>query len=153
MQLVTASVACPDASLSTVYLPVERLTLAKRIWRAQAEDGMDFGFELGAPLKDGDTFWQAEARRYVVRQAPEPVLEISLAFPPSAAAAIGWAIGNLHLELSSETERLLAPDDSAVRRLLERLDVSYTPTTAVFRPGRFARGDRKSQDLGPSHRH
>jgi urease accessory protein len=86
------------------------------------------------------------------------VLEISLAsLPPSAAAGVGWAIGNLHLELMSEPERLLALDEKAVRRLLERIGVTYRETTAVFRPGRFARGataqEPKIDELGPSHKH
>ncbi len=90
----------------------------------------------------------------MVRQIPEPVVEISLEIAPSAAAGIAWAIGNLHLELQAEPARLLAPDEPAVRQLLERLKMPYTQTTAVFRPGRFARGNQNaSHELGPSHRH
>ena len=96
---------------------------------------------------------QALEARYVIRQQPEPVLEIPLDVTPSAAAGIGWAIGNLHLELSAEPTRLFAPDDPAARQLLDRLRVPYRPGAAVFRTGRFARGDRSSHELGPSHRH
>jgi urease accessory protein len=81
------------------------------------------------------------------------VLEISLGVAPSAAAGIGWAIGNLHLELSAETKRLLTADEPAVRQLLDRLKVPFHLTTALFRPGRFARGDQSTNDLGPSHKH
>jgi len=87
------------------------------------------------------------------------VLEISLDMPPSAAAGVGWAIGNLHLELMSEPERLLALNENAVRRLLDRIGISYQETTAVFRPGRFSRGDvatttaSSTHELGPSHKH
>ena len=91
--------------------------------------------------------------RYSVQQHPEPVVEVSLNVAPSAAAGIGWAIGNLHLELQSEPARLLAPDEPAVRQLLDRLKVPFTPTTAVFRPGRFTRGPQPTHDLGPSHKH
>jgi urease accessory protein len=90
---------------------------------------------------------------YVIRQLPEPVVEISLNLAPSAAAGIGWAVGNLHLELSAEPTRLLAADEPAVRQLLERLKVPFTSTVAIFRPGRFARGAQSPHDLGPSHRH
>jgi urease accessory protein len=153
MQLVSGSLASADASLPEVPLRVERLTLAKRLWRGVAEDGAEFGFELSAPLKDGDAVAQTAAVRYVVRQQPEPVLEISLEVAPSAAAGLGWAIGNLHMELSAEPARLLAPDDPAVRQLLERLNVPYRPITAVFRPGRFARGGLQPHEIGPSHKH
>lgn len=153
MQLISGPVAAPNLSLVEVCLTVERLTLAKRIWRGVADDGAEFGFELDKPLQPGDTFWQTDTARYVVRQIPEAVLEVSLEMAPSAAVGIGWAVGNLHLELQSEPARLLAPDEPAVRQLFTRLGVSFNPTTAVFRPGRFARGNLSTHELGPSHKH
>jgi urease accessory protein len=154
LQLIDRLVSTPDPALPEIPLRAERTNVVKRRWRGVADDGAEFGFELVAPLKDGETFWETPTVRYVVRQTPEPVVEISLAMAPSAAAGIGWAIGNLHLELAAEPTRLLAPDEPAVRQLLERLKVPFTPTTAVFRPGRFARGDAAStHELGPSHQH
>ena len=153
MQLVSGPVGSVDASLPEVALRVARQTLAKRLWRGRAEDQAEFGFELAVPLKDGEAFWQTAAARYVVRQYPEPVVEIPLEVAPSAAAGIGWAIGNLHLELAAESSRLLAPDEPAVRQLLDRLKVPFRATTAVFRPGRVARGPKPAHELGPSHQH
>ena len=142
-----------DPALPEVAVRMDRLKLAKRLWRGVAEDGVEFGFELQAPLKDGATVWQTAAVRYVIRQEAEPVIEIPLDVAPSAAAGLGWAIGNLHMELSAEATRLLAPDDSAVRQLLDRLAVPYRATTAVFRPGRFAPTAQQIHELGPGHKH
>lgn len=153
MQLISGPVVSPDPSLAETALHVERLTLAKRIWRGAAEDGTEFGFELSRPLQHGDVFWQTAAARYVIHQVPEAVVEISLDVAPSAAAGIGWAVGNLHLELQAEPARLLAADEPAVRQLLERLKVPFKATTAIFRPGRFARGNLSTHELGPSHKH
>ncbi len=153
LQLITAPLATPDGSLPEVVLTVERLTLAKRLWRGTAADGTEFGFELEKRLQPGDAFWQTATARYVVRQQPEAVLEVSLELVPSAAAGIGWAVGNLHLELQAEPTRLLALDEPAVRQLFVRLNVPFKATTAVFRPGRFARGNLSSHELGPSHQH
>ena len=152
MQLINAPIASPNTSLPEVLLSVERLTIAKRLWRGVAQDGTEFGFELERPLRNGETFWQTDAVRYVIAQQLESVLEIDLAIAPSAAAGIGWAVGNLHLELCAEPARLLAADEPAVRQLLERLQVPFKATTAVFRPGRFARG-AATHELGPSHKH
>jgi urease accessory protein len=127
--------------------------LAKRLWRGVAEDGTEFGFELREPLKHGDTFWQTSGARYVIAQQEEAVVAISLNLAPSAAAGIGWAIGNLHLELAAEPSRLLAPDEPAVRQLLERIKVPFSKTVAVFRPGNFARGNLPQHELGSSHKH
>jgi urease accessory protein len=152
MQLINAPIASPTMSLPEVALSAERLTIAKRLWRGAAEDGTEFGFELERPLRNGETFWQTDTVRYVIAQQLENVLEIDLAIAPSAAAGIGWAVGNLHLELCAEPTRLLAADEPAVRQLLERLQVPFKATTAVFRPGRFARG-AATHELGPSHKH
>ena len=153
MLLIHAAVENPDLGLAEVTLRADRQTLAKRLWRGTSEDGTDFGFELSAPLKPGATIHQTQTARYVVQQQPEPLVEISLDLAPSAAAGIGWAIGNLHLELASEPARLLAPDEPAVRQLLARLDVPFRTTVGVFRPGRFARGNLPTHELGPSHQH
>lgn len=153
MHLIQTPPVSPDIALPSILLRTNRLTLAKRLWRGTAEDGTEFGFDLPVPLRHGDTFWQNASARYVVDQHPEAVVEIALDLPPSAAAGIGWAIGNLHLELAAEPTRLLAPDEPAVRQLLDRLKIAYRTTTAIFRPGRFARGAQPTHDLGPSHRH
>ena len=145
MILVNALVVVTDPALPVVGLRAERRTLAKRLWRGTAADGTEFGFELSAPLNSGDTVHQTVAVRYVIVQEPEPVLEILLGdLPPSAAAGIGWAVGNLHLEFAS-----------AARQLFARIQVDYTPTTAVFRPGRFKRSVATSlvDELGSSHKH
>jgi urease accessory protein len=153
MHLITATVSAPDLGLPEIELRADRRTLAKRIWRGTAADKTEFGFDLGVPVKPGDVIFQSPSARYVIRQDEEAVLEISLEISPSAAAAIGWAVGNLHLELSSEPTRLLTPDEPAGRQLLDRINVSYRITTAVFRSGRFSRGTQPTHELGPSHRH
>lgn len=154
LHVVHATIQTPDAALVECVIRVERITLARRIWRGVADDGREFGFELESRLNDGDVVFQTENARYVIRQTPEDLVEISLDIAPSAAAGMGWAIGNLHLELQAEPTRLLAPNEPAVRQLLERLKVPFKPITAVFRPGRFARGNLSaSHELGPSHKH
>jgi urease accessory protein len=153
MQLVAGPLTEFELVRPEMVLLAPRQMLAKRRWRGAAADGTEFGFELESPLKHGDVFWQTEGARYVVQQLPEAVVVISLEMAPSAAAGIGWAVGNLHLELQAEATRLLAPDEPAVRQLLARLKVPYTTTNAVFRPGRFARGTLSSHELGPSHQH
>jgi len=153
LHLVTQTLATTDLSRPEIALRADRFTLAKRLWRGTADDGTEFGCELAVPLKTGDTIFQTDAARYVVRQNEEPVVEISLDIAPSAAAGIGWAVGNLHLELAAEPTRLIAADEPAVRQLLERIKVPYRATRAIFRPGRFARGVVPPQELGPSHQH
>lgn len=153
LQLIQAPLSPADESLPQIWVRADRITLAKRRWRGAADDGKEFGCELEAPLQHGDTLFQTATARYVVRQEPEAVVEVSLDLAPSAAAGIGWAIGNLHLDLSAEATRLLAPDEPAVRQLLDRLGIPFRAATAIFRPGRFVRHRQAADELGPSHQH
>ena len=60
----------------TIALEVDRFKLLKRRWRGVANDGAEFGFELDSALKDGDCFFLAEGKRYVIQQESEAVLEV-----------------------------------------------------------------------------
>ena len=153
MQLIHQPLAAVDPSLRRVALRAARRQLAKRLWRGTADDGIEFGFELEKPLHHGAVFFATAAIRYEIEQEPEAVLEISLAITPTAAAGIGWAVGNLHLELAGEPTRLLTPDEPGARQLLQRLQVPFEPVTAIFRPGRFVRGAQPVHELGASHQH
>ena len=157
LHLIRAPLAHSDPAWPAVAIRVDRLQLAKRRWRGVADDGVEFGFEVDTPLLPEQVVEQGEGKRYVIIQTPEPVLEISLEITPAAAAGIGWAIGNLHLELAADHRRMWTPDDPATRQLLDRLGVSFAATSAVFRPGRFVRGGVATavspQELGSSHRH
>ncbi|PTY05847.1 urease accessory protein UreE [Opitutaceae bacterium EW11] len=156
LHLVHAPVERPTPGLPAVVLWTDRQHLSKRIWRGTADDGVAFGFDLQQPMAPGTTFFETGDKRYFVDQVSEPVLEISLEMTACAAAGVGWAVGNLHLELMGEAGRLLTPDSKAARQLCERLRIPYRAVSVVFRPGRFVRGaiaGAAVQELGSSHQH
>jgi urease accessory protein len=138
MLLVRGPCASADPALPACAIRVDRLKLAKRLWRATAEDGTGFGFELETPLRHGDVVWVVGERRYQIEQQPEPVLEIALDPKPDTSAVLGWIVGNLHFVIEAQPGRLLAPDDSALRQSLERLGIPFRATIEVFQPHRLA---------------
>ena len=138
MLLVHTAIAPPALQLPEIPIAVERRQLAKRLWRASAADGTEFGFELASPLAHGDAVFATATARYVIRQLPEPALEIPLPQSPDAAAVTGWAVGNLHFPIEAQPHRLLAPDDTALRQSLERMGIAYRAINEVFRPHRLA---------------
>lgn len=139
MLLVHAALSA-DPALPEIAIPADRRQLAKRLWRGVAADGTEFGFELDGPLAHGDVVHATAAARYVIRQLPEPVLEIPLPPAPEAAAITGWAVGNLHFPIEAQPTRLLAPDDIALRQSLERMGIAYRAIEEVFCPHRLAAG-------------
>jgi urease accessory protein len=134
MHLIPGPQASFDGALPEVAIRVDRRKLARRLWRAVADDGTEFGVEVEAPLKHGDVVWATANARYVIRQAPEPVLEISLKVDPETAALIGWAVGNLHSAIEAHANRLLAPDEPNLRQALDRVGIRYNERVVVFQP-------------------
>lgn len=150
MQLISGPLGSFDANRPAMAVPLSREDLATTNWQAIAADGQTFRCAAATPLRPGDTIFETPAARYVLSQQEEPVVEIPLDLAPSAAAGVGWAFGNEHLPLCAEPTRMLAADDPAVRRLLERLRVPYRTAVAVFRPGRFSRGGTQPAPNGAS---
>jgi urease accessory protein len=137
MDIIRAPLSPSPGTLQEVLLPVDRHTLAKRRWRAAAEDGREFGFDLAEPLRDRIPFFQEAGATYLIAQQPEPVLEIQLPTPPEAAR-LGWLIGNLHFTLDLAGNTILTPDDPALRQMLTRERIPFTPASRVFHPFRSA---------------
>lgn len=140
MQIINDHLPEWDKSLACLVLPVDRLTLARRRWRGAASDGAEFGFDLEHPLAHGDIFHQSDVASYRIAQQPEPVLELQWSTPTEAARA-GWLIGNLHFQIAIAAQKILAPDDPAIRQMLEREGIGYRTADEIFEP------------LGGSHSH
>ena len=134
MEIIRAPLLEWNASLPTVRISVERLTLAKRRWRGAAGDGADFGFDLETPLADGACVFQNESAAYYIAQKYEPVLEIALGTDAPASARLGWIIGNLHFPLEVAGGIVRVTDDPALRQLFEREHIPFVACKRVFHP-------------------
>ena len=133
MQLITTHFRDIPATKKRIPLKIDRRKLAKRRFRATAEDGADFGFDLPHPLTHGTPFHETEDRVYLIEQAPEPVLRVPIA-DAKQAALYGWMIGNMHFKAAFEPNAILAEDDPAVRQMLERSEITFEEATAIFQP-------------------
>jgi urease accessory protein len=118
---------------SRIDLEADRATLLKRRWRGTAQNGVEFGFDLDAPLADGAIIFADEAAHYIVVQKPEPVLLIPLR-DSTQAARVAWSLGNLHFPVQVGPALIVVPDDSAVRLYLERDHVAFSEASEVFHP-------------------
>ncbi|MBD5781741.1 urease accessory protein UreE [Pelagicoccus sp. NFK12] len=133
MQLITTHFHNIPESKSRIHLKIDRRKLAKRRFRATADDGTDFGFDLPHPLKHETPFYETDDSVYLIEQAPEPVLRIPIE-DAEQAALYGWMVGNMHFPAAFEAGAILAEDDPAVRQMLERSNIAFEEATAVFQP-------------------
>lgn len=117
----------------SIALNVERRVLAKRRWRGQAEDGMDFGFDLQAPLRHGIYFHSEQDKNYFIDQKPEAVFRVP--YPNQQEAAHrAWQVGNLHFPAQFTETYLLVEGDLAVRHMLDRNQIPFEEAIEVFQP-------------------
>jgi urease accessory protein UreE len=97
------------------------------------------GRKIGLALPTGTTpapdaiLWVAPDWFLRVEGAIEPVLEI---FPSGydEAVKIAFEVGNRHFPLSLQGSKILAPDATAMVRLMDRLGVAWERRQAVFNP-------------------
>ena len=136
MILVRHALAERVESDRVVKLRAPRLLLAKTRWRAAAEDGADFGFDLQQPLRDGDSFHRQGETLYVIEQEAEAVLLVDPGSARAQWARIGWALGNLHQPVEVTEEGFRLADDPAARQRIAQMGLSYRAVQAVFHPPR-----------------
>lgn len=153
MQLVTQLPGPGDAPAdSTVLLRADRITAAKRRWRATADDGREFGFDLEAPLAHGVVFHREGATAYRFEQLPEPVFRIGYG-DAAEAARLAWLVGNLHFPAAFADDGMLVADDPAVAQLLEREGIPCDRAERIFCPPPRSGGGHRHHSHGHSHSH
>ncbi len=135
MQLITQTLPEAPEHLNIILLRVDRHTLARRRWRAEAEDGSDFGFDLAEALSHGDCIHVTDTAAYRIEQSPESCFLISLG-DSRQAAWIGWMVGNLHFKAAFSQEGMLVQDDLAVQQMLDREHIHYHKVERVFQPAK-----------------
>jgi urease accessory protein len=133
LTLITDSIPEPNPTGTLVPISVSRGDLAKRRWRAVAEDGREFGFDLTHPLHNGDYVFAEGSTSYQLQQRPEPVLQVKLG-TPDESARLGWTLGNLHFPVEVGSDYVRTIDDPATRQALDRAHIHYHAVEAVFLP-------------------
>lgn len=116
-----------------VVLAAERRLFLKRRWRAVAEDGTEFGFDLDARLIDGCVICHRDGIDYLVRQLPETVYQIPFE-SPAHAALVAWKTGNLHLPAQILDDSILVLHDEAMTQLIQREGWTFSEPEVLFTP-------------------
>jgi urease accessory protein len=116
-----------------IILSAERRLFLKRRWRAVADDGTEFGFDLESRLADNCVIFHGNGCDYIVRQQTEKVFRIP--FDNTAhAALVAWKTGNLHLPAQILDDAILVLHDEAAAQLLEREGWVFSEPEVLFTP-------------------
>ncbi len=135
-----------------------RLTWEERRWtrkRVVSSGGREVALALptGSLLQPGDVLAATESWYLVIEGRPEPVLAV-VARDRDEAVRIAFEVGNRHFPLAIDGDRLLVPDDTAMRQLLDRLGTAWTREEAVFSPiGRSPHDHGAGTSALDGHRH
>ena len=106
----------------------------------QAEDGTDIAVDLERPCHNGDIVLCQEGKSYVVNQLTEKVIRIALPQEPSAAARLGWFLGNQHLQVEVMDEFIQLAHDALLLKKLQQADLNAEVTEDVFSPAPHSGG-------------
>jgi urease accessory protein len=125
-----------------------------------AADGLNFLLDLPRPerLRDGDQLLLEDGRRVRVIAAPEPLAEIR-ASGPGELVRIAWHLGNRHLPVMLEPERILIRRDHVIEDMAAQLGATVRHVEAPFdpEPGAYAGAGghhhHHHDDLGHDHPH
>lgn len=127
----------------------------RRRGRLVTEGGAPIMLDLpeARELCDGDALLLQDGRHVAVRAASEPLTEVR-GGDAAHLARLAWHLGNRHLPVQIEAERLLIRRDHVLEDMLARLGARLAPVEAAFRPegGAYGHGRTHAHAHAP-HAH
>jgi urease accessory protein len=135
---------------ATLTLPLEGRVKGRL--RVTLDDGREAGLflERGAPLRDGDLLADEAGLRVRVRAAPE-ALSVARCTDPLLLARACYHLGNRHVPLQIEPERVCWLRDPVLDELVRGLGLEVTAESAPFEPeaGAYGGGHGAPRHHGP----
>lgn len=121
------------AEQTTIEIPMTAADRRRVRRLISAPDGVQFPLELptGTVLRPGQVLHQAKGRAYVVAAAPEDVVVVR---PRTLAdaARVGHVIGNLHRDIETDGDSVVALADTALVDRLRRIGVPFSEERRAF---------------------
>ena len=130
------------AEQTTIEIPMTAADRRRVRRLISAPDGVQFPLELprGTVLHPGQVLHQAGGRAYVVAAAAEDVVVVR-SRTLAESARIGHLIGNLHRDIETDGDAVVALADTALIDRLRRAGVPFTQERRAFHgraPGEHA---------------
>lgn len=118
----------------------------------QGEGGLDFLLDLpeAVAIRDGDGLLLEDGRIVAVKASAEPLVEIRAA-DIGHLVRLAWHLGNRHLPVQIEADRLLIREDHVIEAMLRSLGATVSHVEAAFDPEGGAYGGGHHHDDGHHH--
>jgi len=137
--------------------PVGVVTLAyderyrrRGLLRTDAGEEILLDLAEAVELRDGAALVLEDGRQVLIRAAPERLTEVRGA-DPRHLLRLCWHLGNRHLPVQVEADRLLIRHDHVLEEMLIRLGATLQSVTEPFQPEGGAYGHGRTH--GHSHSH
>ena len=159
--MIRATKVLPSAEWSHVATDVVVLDFDhrhRRRLRMQGEGGLDFLLDLpeATAIRNGDGLLLEDGRIVEVKASAEPLVEVR-ARDAGHLVRLAWHLGNRHLPVQVEAERLLIREDHVIEAMLKSLGAIVTHVEAPFDPegGAYGHGHHHhdDDDDGDQHDH
>ncbi len=127
----------------------------RRRLRMEGEGGLVFLLDLpeAVAIRNGDGLLLEDGRIVAVKASDEPLLEIR-ASDPLHLVRLAWHLGNRHLPVQIEADRLLIREDHVIEAMLQSLGAVTAHVAAPFDPeGGAYEGGGHGHHHGHSHDH
>jgi urease accessory protein len=149
---LTQKVDTADEPITTLTLPLEKRIKCRL--RVTLDDGSDAGLFLprGTTLKDGDRL-AAEDGRIVLVKAADETLSNVISGDPHLLARACYHLGNRHVSIQIEPDRVSYLHDHVLDDMLEGLGLEVTVTQGPFEPEPGAYGGSAEKAHSHSHGH
>lgn len=141
-----------DATTAADRIVLSHLERRRRRLVMRTAGGGDFLLDLPAApvLRHGDALVLDDGRMVAVEAAPEPVADIR-AGDPHLLLRLAWHLGNRHVAVEIEVDRIRIARDHVLEAMAMRLGAGVTHVEAPFdpEPGAYASGH--DHEHGPGH--
>jgi urease accessory protein len=134
--------AMPKGSWSSI--PIDTITLdhdtrSRRRLALVSDHGISFLLDLpeAVQLHDGDGLLLENDAMIEIRALTEPLFAVR-GHDPGHLTRLAWHIGNRHVAVQVDGERLLIRPDQVIADMLRQLGAAVEETTAAFEPERGA---------------
>ncbi|MBB4305406.1 urease accessory protein [Rhodobium orientis] len=152
--VVDAETAAGTTAADSVLLDYESRYLRRKVLTTASGKKLLVDLPKATVLKDGDLLEAGDGTLIAVTAAKEALAEVTVS-DPHALVRLAYHLGNRHLPVQIDPDRLLIERDHVIEEMVEKLGATVRHVEEPFNPegGAYGYGRTHGHDHGHSHSH